>query len=128
MPKNKYNTKNFINLRFLTSCVGLGNDKNLRKICERIEELKMRNHPNSKARLLEYTTKFEKYIISNTKQLLENKILYANSTGYEFLKVVQENGFLKIKKLFEKHGISLKKKPFNVSQSFFHNSLENIDK
>jgi hypothetical protein len=70
MPKNKYDTETFNQLRLITSYLGLGNDKLLKKLCETIEEFTRHSSPHLKIKLAAYKTGFEDAIFPKNANLV----------------------------------------------------------
>lgn len=112
MPKN-YNSKNYEELRSLATYLGLGKDKELRIICEGIEELSHRNSIIESQRLLQ---SFEAYIYPKTKEFIENDIIQKDIYFLKFYNTAKNYGFDSIISLFPKE------EPMSYPKSnFFHN-------
>ena len=112
MPK-KFHSKNYEELRSLATYLGLGKDKELRIICEGIEELSNMNSIIESQQLLK---RFEDYIYPKTKKFVRENIIQKDSHFLEFYNVAKNYGFNRIISLFPKE------EPKSYSKSnFFHN-------
>lgn len=112
MPKN-YNSKNYEELRSLATYLGLGKDKELRIICEEIEELSNMNSIIESQQLLK---RFEDYIYPKTKQFVAENIIQKDIYFLKFYNTAKNYGFDSIISLFHKD------EPRSYSKSnFFHN-------